>query len=340
MIGVLVSGPALFPASSADSANDAATTWAEPRLGAAGLSSAPGAPHRLASQGLGHAARNGPPVGPADSRVVVIADGQAPVDPWYAVAADQAAVDVSRVWGGEPVRVTLRVVSRDEAALAGRAAATVTSDGGLPEIVVDARAMAALTLAGRRVVLTHEVVHVATRADTPAGFPLWLSEGFADYVAFTAAGVPVEKAAGQVLGSWRTPTAVAAAASTSAASTSRSGPAGANPGVTKFDPVPEPASFDGPRADLAYQAAYLTCRYLAQRFGQSTLVALYRGIGRGEDQSRGWSRMLADQLGVPYKQFTHDAAASASRLAKGSDMTASSSGAPGSGAVDLPGERP
>ena len=47
---------------------------------------------------------------------------------------------------------------------------------------------------GRRIVLTHETTHVASTA-TASPVPLWLAEGFADYVAFTAVSVQDESAA-------------------------------------------------------------------------------------------------------------------------------------------------
>ncbi|CAM5400541.1 hypothetical protein SGRIM128S_09041 [Streptomyces griseomycini] len=41
---------------------------------------------------------------------------------------------------------------------------------------------------GRQVVLTHETTHVATRAHTTAATPLWLCEGYADWVGYRGAG--------------------------------------------------------------------------------------------------------------------------------------------------------
>ena len=53
-------------------------------------------------------------------------------------------------------------------------------------VILDPVGLAQLTAAGRRVVLTHELTHVAVRASTLHDVPLWLSAGFAEWVAFRA----------------------------------------------------------------------------------------------------------------------------------------------------------
>lgn len=55
-------------------------------------------------------------------------------------------------------------------------------------IVLNPTGWARLGEPGRRYVLTHEVVHVAVRATVPGRAPAWLTEGFADHVAY--AGLP------------------------------------------------------------------------------------------------------------------------------------------------------
>lgn len=56
-------------------------------------------------------------------------------------------------------------------------------------VVLDPTGLARLTPAGRRVVLTHELTHVSVRASTLHDLPLWLSEGFAEWVAFRDEGM-------------------------------------------------------------------------------------------------------------------------------------------------------
>ncbi|MGK5639131.1 hypothetical protein ACSNOK_12625, partial [Streptomyces sp. URMC 126] len=80
----------------------------------------------------------------------------------------------------------------------GIAAVTTTAEGGngpgrggddgpAGRIVVNPEAYTALSPFGRRAVLTHEATHVATRARTTDATPMWLSEGFADWVAYRTA---------------------------------------------------------------------------------------------------------------------------------------------------------
>ena len=66
-------------------------------------------------------------------------------------------------------------------------------------VVVNPSAWRTLGSLGRRVVLAHEMTHLATRAITVDDVPIWLSEGFADYVAYQAVEVPINVVAGDVL---------------------------------------------------------------------------------------------------------------------------------------------
>jgi hypothetical protein len=113
-----------------------------------------------------------------------------------------------------------------------------------------------LSLLGRRIVLTHELTHVATRATTSAATPTWLAEGFADYIGYLDSGLPTAFVA-QDLG-----TAV------------REGRAPRH--------LPTPNSFDGAnvRLSLAYEGAWMACRFIAQQWGQAALVHLYAAVAR------------------------------------------------------------
>ena len=59
-------------------------------------------------------------------------------------------------------------------------------------------ALAALTPVGRRIVLTHEITHLATAAVTADITPRWLVEGFAEYVANLGTGQSVRVAAAEL----------------------------------------------------------------------------------------------------------------------------------------------
>ena len=52
---------------------------------------------------------------------------------------------------------------------------------------------------GEQVVMTHEATHIATGAPMTSGVPLWLLEGFADYVALRDVDLPLSTTAGQII---------------------------------------------------------------------------------------------------------------------------------------------
>jgi hypothetical protein len=120
---------------------------------------------------------------------------------------------------------------------------------------------------GRRVVITHELTHVASRADTGYRMPTWLIEGFADYVGFRGTGIATTVAARELAAAVR---------------------AGHLPRA-----LPDDHSFDGANTQLseAYEGAWLACRYIAQEYGQPRLVAFYRQVGTSSAPPR---RALAD----------------------------------------------
>lgn len=112
-----------------------------------------------------------------------------------------------------------------------------------------------LAAVGRRIVITHELTHVASRADTGYRMPTWLVEGLADYVGFRGTGVPTVVAAAEL---------------------ARQVQAGHLPRR-----LPRDRDFDGDssRLSVAYEGAWLACRYIAQRYGEDTLVTFYRQVG-------------------------------------------------------------
>ncbi|MEV5556406.1 hypothetical protein AB0L44_22370 [Nonomuraea wenchangensis] len=168
--------------------------------------------------------------------------------------ADAAALRVGAVLG-EPVRPLVIVPA--SAAEAARLAGTGPIDGlaALADgdrVLVVPEVFARLNPTGRDVVLTHELTHVAAGTDR---LPVWLYEGFADYVGYRDSGLPVRTAAAELADEVR---------------------AGRLPGE-----LPGPAAFaadgsDPARLARAYQESWLACRFLADRFGEETLVRLYR----------------------------------------------------------------
>jgi hypothetical protein len=179
---------------------------------------------------------------------------------------------VTAVWGPRWSRRVVILVPATEAEMA----AVIDSGGDLSRIAAVATAelssgqarsavgdrvvlnpvtFPTLSALGQQVVLTHEVTHVATRADTGPDLPEWLIEGFADYVGFRRSGLPLSSAAGELR---------------------QQVSAGDVPVA-----LPMNAEFGGANPDLAavYEEAWLACRLIAQRDGQAALVRLYRAVG-------------------------------------------------------------
>lgn len=111
---------------------------------------------------------------------------------------------------------------------------------------------------GRRVVLTHEVTHVASRAATGPEVPTWFVEGLADYVGFLHTDIPLSLSALELRKAIR---------------------AGHVPTQLPTDDV-----FKGGRADLAasYEQSWLAVKLLVKTYGQARMLKLYRDIGAGD----------------------------------------------------------
>jgi hypothetical protein len=112
---------------------------------------------------------------------------------------------------------------------------------------------------GGQVVMSHEATHVATRAPLSGGLPLWLLEGFADYVALHDVDLPLSTTAGQIIQQVRK--------------------------VGAPDHLPGQVEFDQTSTHLgaAYESAWLACVVLAEAGGQEALVRLYRQVSGGRD---------------------------------------------------------
>jgi hypothetical protein len=235
--------------------------------------------------GAGCAGRRPRPASPAapGGVVSVQAEADVPVD-WVARVRADVASAVGDVAGPLPGswarRVDVRLVASDDRlrAAAGWAAGgpvgTVAAVAVLPvpgsglasssspagegggRLVVDLDVYRRLTAAGRRIVLRHELTHLATAAETPAGMPLWLVEGFAEEIGHEGVtGLPVDRAAAELAVEVR---------------------AGRVPTT-----LPADAAFDGSDGRLAqtYQEAWLACRLLAGRLRVAGLAHFYRDVG-------------------------------------------------------------
>ncbi|GAA3802130.1 hypothetical protein GCM10022226_22430 [Sphaerisporangium flaviroseum] len=190
--------------------------------------------------------------------------------------ADRASLIVARVAG--PVRPLILVPATTEQAATLAAPAAVNglaAVAGTDRVIIEPRSFARLTGAGRDVVLAHELTHVATGAATDGRTPKWLMEGFADYVGYLQAGIPVASAAAELAAEVRAGRLPAAL-----------------PGADAF-------SAGSARLAQAYEEAWLACRYVAGRFGERALVTLYR-----ESMRSGPRTALRRTLGMTTARFT------------------------------------
>jgi hypothetical protein len=140
------------------------------------------------------------------------------------------------------------------------AAVTTTADGSQSRsapvhIFVNPAVFDPLGPRGAQIVMSHEATHVATGAALST-MPTWLLEGFADYVALDHVDLPPAVTASQILRQVRR----------------RGAPAH----------LPGKAEFDAHNKSLgaSYEAAWLACRLLAERYGEKRLIDFYRTADR------------------------------------------------------------
>jgi hypothetical protein len=237
------------------------------------------------------------------ARSVVVASTSADVPAARTAAeADAAAARVDALWGSGWPRSTVVQVPADlagMAALLGRTstagldqlAAVTTGErrtSGVPVsgplsggtgavgavapgsasgdlVVIDPGAFAGLTAVGRGAVLTHELTHVATRAVVGTSPPVWVDEGFADYVAYLGTPLTTRDLAADVLAS---PQRVAA-----------------------LTDLPPDSAFDPAAGDVgaAYAEAWLAMRFVEREGGPAMVVDFYRAAA-GLEPLHTWPR--------------------------------------------------
>lgn len=218
----------------------------------------------------------------------------------YADLADRAVPAVQGAWGrGWPGRVVVLVPdsTRDMADLLGASAsayqgiaAVTTGEAGAAgqapadRVIVNPESYDLLGAFGKQVVLTHETTHVATRAHTSDATPLWLSEGFADWVGYRGTGRTPEQAAPGLREEVR---------------------AGRPP-----QGLPDDEAFgfagDSGRLARAYESGWLACRMIAERYGEHALVEFYRAVGAHPRRAGAVAGALRDVLGLTEAAFTRE----------------------------------
>lgn len=189
----------------------------------------------------------------------------------YLTISDSAVRRVSGVWGTDwnSHVVILTPSTNDEfAKLLSR-----SSDKGLDQVaaitqgviepglqaqgdrvVINPKAFTALQAMGRRVVITHELTHVAARSSTTSAVPIWLTEGMADYVGYSGLDLARERVASELLALVR---------------------AGNGPTA-----LPTEVEFDPSRSKIAtsYSASWLAVSRLVDLYGQARVVEFYRVV--------------------------------------------------------------
>ncbi|MBC6465366.1 hypothetical protein HKK74_07655 [Actinomadura alba] len=167
---------------------------------------------------------------------------------------------------------------QDLSRIAALATASQYDEGraaGGDRIVISPATFARLTPQGRRVVLTHELTHIATGGARDGRTPMWLIEGLADYVGYKNTRFSVRSAARELR----------------------------NEVIRGHlpDALPGRADFDGSSSRLpqSYAEAWLACRMVADRYGEAALMRLYRAAGR-----RGDVAAFAEVLDVRPAEFT------------------------------------
>ncbi|MET9411517.1 hypothetical protein ABZX90_38095 [Streptomyces sp. NPDC002935] len=229
----------------------------------------------------------------------------------FAGLADHAVPAVSEAWGTDWARHVVVLVPKSLEGMAGllgapapeyRGIAAVTTGevseakwgsprpeagGGSAKapadrIIVNPDAYGVLGDFGKQVVLTHEATHVATRAHTTAATPLWLSEGYADWVGYRGGG----RAPGQV-----------------APELERAVAEGQVPAA-----LPDDGDFgftaDSGRLAQAYEGGWMACRLIADHWGEVRLNDFYRAVGDHRKRAGAVEGALRDVLHTTPEEFT------------------------------------
>jgi hypothetical protein len=208
------------------------------------------------------------------ARSLVLVAGSAEEADLVAGRADAAVPVVQKVLPQWPGRLVVEVppsepgldaaLAADPGTYAAIAAVSASVDGTLTpgsavHVFLNPDVYDGLDPVGGQVVMSHEATHVATGAPLSSGVPLWLLEGFADYVALHDVDLPLSTTAGQVIAQVR-----------------RDGPPDRLPGRTEFDE-------DGTHLGAAYESAWIACLVLADDGGEGDLVRLYDQLAQGRD---------------------------------------------------------
>jgi hypothetical protein len=238
----------------------------------------PGEPHRLTITASAPSGRPQPwdlaglRVRRSSTSLVLAVGDAARVDE-IARRARTAASRVAAVWGSARPAVWIAPANdADAGRLLGRTAGpdglggvAAATDGpltpgeraGADRIILVPRAWTSLRPDGRDVVMTHELTHVTVRGSTTRAVPVWLSEGFAELVAYRPIALPEKAVVAPAIALVRT-----------------TGMPSSLPGDEDFTP-------GTPTLQAAYGLSLLALRTLADAHGTRAVVDLYRAAAGG-----------------------------------------------------------
>lgn len=225
------------------------------------------------------------------SSIVLGHPGQSAMVDSIASELGDAVANVSDAWGQDWSRraVVLVAGSHEEfASLVGAAhsgadiAAVSVSDAvdqrsrtaSGQRIVFSPEAADRLTDLTRVSVLRHELTHIAARTVTEDGSPLWILEGYADYVGYRG----IDATFG-------------ALAPTFAADVAKNGPPKSLPADADF-------GAGGDTARRAYESSWSLAAFVAGEYGVEKLDALYRSLAQGAATGDRLDGRIRDVLGV------------------------------------------
>ena len=214
-------------------------------------------------------------------------------------AADAAVPNVSSVWGRDWSRRVVVVLPDTQAELGrltGSDADEVANTAGVAvsertvtrdtrndtKVFLNPVVLRRLDARQRRMLLAHEVTHVATAASNGYRTPDWLVEGLAEHVEHRASGLTARQVAvtlGPRVRAGRVPREL--------------------PTDTDLDVA------DRRTAAWSYEASWLAVELLVERYGTAKTVRLYRAIGASDVPSQlAVDDALDEVLGSGEKQFT------------------------------------
>jgi hypothetical protein len=154
-------------------------------------------------------------------------------------------------------------------------------------VVVNPEASGRLGELGRRVLITHEAVHVATRSPSSQA-PTWLVEGYADqiaYDAYPAGRAPAEKTVRESV---------------------------RERGMPRDWPDENDFAPDATHLDLGYDLAWTAAHSIARAYGDAGLDRFYAAVDRGDSVEQA-AEVIGTSEQALLRQWRTDLAALARR---------------------------